>query len=69
MTHLHNAGPSLTSRQQSVPAVLHMWLSVTNDTATQHQDILQRELPEDLKLSIARKIENHLFSKVLADPS
>ncbi len=31
----------------------------------QHKKILERTLPEALKLSIARKIENNLFSKVL----
>jgi hypothetical protein len=30
----------------------------------QHKKILERTLPEALKLSIARKIENNLFSKV-----
>jgi hypothetical protein len=31
----------------------------------QQKSILQKTLPEELKLSIAKKIENHLFSKVL----
>jgi hypothetical protein len=30
----------------------------------QHQKILERKLPENLKLSIAKKIENNLFLKV-----
>ncbi len=30
-----------------------------------HKKILERALPEALKLSIARKIENNLFSKVI----
>ena len=30
----------------------------------QHKHILARKLPENLKLAIARKIENNLFSKV-----
>ncbi len=33
-------------------------------TTSQHRKILQRKLPEGLKLSIAKKIENSLFSKV-----
>jgi hypothetical protein len=32
--------------------------------SVQHQTILERTLPEALKLSIAKKIENNLFSKV-----
>ncbi len=32
----------------------------------QHKTILKRKLPENLKLSIATKIENNLFSKVFA---
>ena len=31
----------------------------------QHKQILERTLPDALKLSIAKKIENNLFSKVL----
>ena len=31
---------------------------------TQHKKILERTIPDVLKLSIARKIENNLFSKV-----
>ncbi len=31
----------------------------------QQKSILQKTLPEELKLSIAKKIENNLFSKVL----
>ena len=31
----------------------------------QHKNILRRQLPEHLKLAIAEKIENKLFSKVL----
>ena len=31
----------------------------------QHKAILERKLPDNLKLSIAKKIENNLFSKVL----
>ena len=69
MTHLHDAGPSIAWRQHSLHYVSQKLLSVTDGTASQHQDILQRGLPEDLKLSIARKIENHLFSKVLPGPS
>jgi hypothetical protein len=30
----------------------------------QHKKILERTIPDVLKLSIARKIENNLFSKV-----
>jgi hypothetical protein len=30
----------------------------------QHKSILQRDLPEGLKLTIAKNIENHLFSQV-----
>ena len=30
----------------------------------QHKNILRRQLPEHLKLAIAEKIENKLFSKV-----
>ena len=30
----------------------------------QHKKILERKLPESLKLAIAKKIENNLFSKV-----
>jgi hypothetical protein len=30
----------------------------------QHKSILERTLPDALKLSIAQKIENNLFSKV-----
>jgi hypothetical protein len=30
----------------------------------QHKKILERTIPDALKLSIARKIENNLFSKV-----
>jgi hypothetical protein len=33
--------------------------------AGQNKTILQRSLPPYLKLSIAKTIENHLFSKVL----
>jgi hypothetical protein len=33
--------------------------------SVQHKMILQKAMPEDLKLSIAKKIENNLFSKVL----
>jgi hypothetical protein len=31
----------------------------------QHRTILERKLPENLKLAIARRIENNLFSKAL----
>jgi hypothetical protein len=31
----------------------------------QHKKILGRKLPEALKLSIAKKMENNLFSKVI----
>jgi hypothetical protein len=31
----------------------------------QHKKILERSLPDTLKLSIAKKIENNLFSKVI----
>jgi hypothetical protein len=31
---------------------------------SQHKKILERTIPDVLKLSIARKIENNLFSKV-----
>jgi hypothetical protein len=31
----------------------------------QHKGILQRPLPDALKMSIARRIENNLFSKVM----
>jgi hypothetical protein len=31
----------------------------------QHKAILQRKLPDNLKLSIAKTIENNLFAKVL----
>ena len=31
----------------------------------QHKTILQRQLPDALKLAIARRIENNLFSKVI----
>ncbi len=34
-------------------------------TGWQHKTILERNLPEALKLSIAKKIENNLFSKVV----
>jgi hypothetical protein len=34
-------------------------------SAGQHKKILERTIPDALKLSIARKIENNLFSKVL----
>jgi hypothetical protein len=34
-------------------------------TRWQHKTILERNLPEALKLSIAKKIENNLFSKVV----
>ncbi len=37
---------------------INLWLC-------QHKTILERSLPEYLKLSIAKKIENNLFSKVL----
>ncbi len=30
----------------------------------QHKTILERTLPESLKLSIAKNVENNLFSKV-----
>jgi hypothetical protein len=30
----------------------------------QHKEVLERTLPDELKLSIAEKIENNLFSKV-----
>jgi hypothetical protein len=33
----------------------------------QHKKILERTIPDALKLSIARKIENNLFSKVNFD--
>ena len=48
-----------------------MWLTLPvnlDDTNVQHvqnKKILQRALPATLKLSIAKNIENHLFSKVL----
>jgi hypothetical protein len=32
----------------------------------QHKAILQRKLPDNLKLAIAKTIENNLFSKVAA---
>ncbi len=32
----------------------------------QHKQILQKTLPETLKISIAKNIENNLFSKVSA---
>ena len=31
----------------------------------QHKKVLEKVLPESLKIAIAQKIENHLFSKVL----
>jgi hypothetical protein len=34
------------------------------DYLLQHKKILERKLPESIKLSIAKKIENNLFSKV-----
>jgi hypothetical protein len=34
-------------------------------TDEQQKDILKRNIPENLKLAIAKKIENNLFSKVL----
>jgi hypothetical protein len=30
----------------------------------QHKHVLERELPDTLRLSIARQIENNLFAKV-----
>ena len=32
----------------------------------QHKKVLEKVLPESLKIAIAQKIENHLFSKVLS---
>ena len=37
---------------------------VVTGSLLQHQRILERQLPETLKLSIAKKIENNLFLKV-----
>jgi hypothetical protein len=31
----------------------------------QHKDILERHLPDSLKLNIAKRIENNLYSKVV----
>ncbi len=31
----------------------------------QHRDILERHLPDQLKLNIAKRIENNLYSKVV----
>ena len=36
-----------------------------SDFLLQLKDILQRQLPDSLKLSIAKQIENNLFAKVL----
>jgi hypothetical protein len=36
---------------------------------SKNKEILERVLPDDLKLSIAEKIENNLFSKVLMKPN
>jgi hypothetical protein len=33
-------------------------------SSVQHKAIMERKLPESIKLSIAKKIENNLFSKV-----
>ncbi len=30
----------------------------------QHKKVLEKVLPESLKITIAQRIENHLFSKV-----
>jgi hypothetical protein len=35
-----------------------------HDFALQQKEILERKLPENLKLSIAKQIENNLFTKV-----
>jgi hypothetical protein len=37
----------------------------TNYAVCQHKDILERHLPDNLKLTIAKRIENNLFSKVV----
>jgi hypothetical protein len=38
---------------------LHFWFLF------QHRDILERHLPDSLKMSIAKRIENNLYSKVV----
>ncbi len=38
-----------------------------NSLLLQHKSILQRKLPESIKLSIAKEIENNLFSKVISE--
>ncbi len=52
-------------QHQQVWSRLEKYDQPTNDLVfTQHKKILERTIPDVLKLSIARRIENNLFSKV-----
>ena len=43
---------------------LSLSLCIWEGRGRQHKSILERKLPENLKLAIARQIENNLFAKV-----
>jgi hypothetical protein len=51
-----------------IVGIQSQWFILTRFWGIQHQKILERPLPEALKQSIARKIENNLFSKASANP-
>ncbi len=50
---------------KSRPLLFPIWFQFTA-VLLQHKDIMERRLPENLKLSIAMKIEKNIFSKVVS---
>ncbi len=53
-----------TSKCEIELAMTKIWMWFESCMCLKHKKILERSLPDDLKLSIAKKIENNLFSKV-----
>jgi hypothetical protein len=51
-------------QNQLVNIFCFVQLTCIDRLVIQHKKILERTIPDGLKLSIARKIENNLFSRV-----
>jgi hypothetical protein len=54
-----------SQHRQVIEAYLMSNANLMKNILFQLKDILQRKLPDALKLSIAKQIENNLFAKVL----